>query len=120
MRSRLLASTGALVVALGGLVAGAGPAAADDAHCYGYGTHPDMTHSGGLTFGNGTAIRRGPFTDCDAFGRGYPSHGIDVYCFIRNSNGVKWAYVRDTTTGVAGWAAESTITYASGSYIVQC
>ena len=47
--------------------------------------------------------------DCDAFGRGYPSHGIDVHCNVKNSNGVVWIHVRDTPTAVAGWAAASTL-----------
>jgi hypothetical protein len=120
MRSRLLAATGAVVLALGGaLVASASPAAADDAQCYGYNTHPDLHHSGGIAFENGTAIRRGPFNVCDALGRGYATHGIDVYCYIRNSNGVYWDYVRDTTTGVAGWAAQSALTISSTA-IANC
>jgi hypothetical protein len=110
MRSRLLAATGALVLTLGGLLAGASPAvAADDPHCYGWDTHPDLHTSGGLRFGDGTAIRRGPYTDCDAFGRGYPGDGIDVYCNVKNRNGVVWIYVRNTTTGVTGWAAASAL-----------
>jgi|GEM_PF-6504761 len=50
-----------------------------------------------------------------AFGRGYPSHGIDVYCFVINTNGNFWRYVRDTTTGVAGWAADSAINQPLGT-----
>src|SRR6476620_5423513 len=98
MQSRLLAATGVVVLALsGGLVASASPAAADDAHCYNYTTHPDVTHSGGTAFGDGTAIRRGPYNDCDIFGRGYPTQGIDVHCYVQNSNNYTWVYLRDTT-----------------------
>jgi hypothetical protein len=121
MRSRLLATAGALVLTLGGLLAGASPAAADDAHCYGYDTHPDVTHSGTTAFGDGTAIRRGPYTNCDAFGRGYPSHGIDVHCYIQNSNDYTWVFLRDTTTGVEGWAIITSLhPTASGTAINHC
>jgi hypothetical protein len=68
-----------------------------------------VIHSGDWRFGDGTAIRRGPFTDCDILGRGYRTQGIDVHCHVYNTNGVLWVYVRDTTTGVAGWARGDTI-----------
>ncbi|MEO6502233.1 MAG: hypothetical protein ABIQ09_10030 [Jatrophihabitantaceae bacterium] len=111
MRSRLLTVLGAAALALGGLSVSAGPAAADPAHCYGWGTHPDRYSAGGIHFGNGTAIRRGPYTDCDAFGLGYPSHGIDIHCFVFNSSNNIWLYLVDTTTGVAGWSRNDTLTY---------
>ncbi|MGI8664862.1 MAG: hypothetical protein ACR2N4_02345 [Jatrophihabitans sp.] len=121
MRLRPLATTGALVLTLGGLLGPAGPAAADDADCYGHDTHPDVTHSGTTAFGDGTAIRRGPYTDCDAFGRGYPSHGIDVHCRIQNSNNYTWVYLQDTTTGVAGWAIITNLhPTAAGTQINPC
>ncbi len=104
MRSRLLTLMSALALTLGGSALTASPAAADPAHCYGWNTHPDLHSSGGFSFGNGTAIRRGPYTDCDALGRGYPSHGIDVHCYVRNSNGVYWVYLRNLSTGVNGWS----------------
>lgn len=123
MRSRLLAVTGAAVLALsGGLVASATPAAADDAHCYYSGAHPDVTHSGATAFGDGTAIRRGPYSDCDILGRGYPTQGIDVHCYIQNSNNYTWVYLRDTSTGVAGWSIITSLhpTGTSGGDINHC
>ena len=63
-----------------------------------------MTRSGsagGIKFGNGTNIRRGPDITCDSHGLGYPSHGINVHCYVYNVNGHGWVYLRDTTTGVS-------------------
>jgi hypothetical protein len=119
MRSRLLALMGALALTLGGLLATAGPAAADQAHCSGWNTHPDLYHAGGIHFGNGTYIRRGPYTDCDGFGLGYPSQGIDVHCFVINSSNYAWVYLEDTTTGVAGWSRIDTLSW-DGSPIPSC
>jgi hypothetical protein len=119
MRSRLLTLIGALVLALGGLVVSAGPAAADQADCYGWDTHPDLYHAGGVHFLNGTYIRRGPFLHCDGLGLGYPSHGIDVNCFVVNDNGYIWLYLRDTTTGVAGWSRLDTVSW-DGSTLYSC
>lgn len=119
MRSRLLTLMGAVALALGGLLVAAGPAAADDAHCYGWDTHPDRYSAGGLSFKDGTAIRRGPYTDCDALGLGYHSQGIDVNCFVQNSNGYYWVYLRDTTTGVAGWSRLDALNW-DGSPIPSC
>jgi hypothetical protein len=110
MRSRMLTLLATGVLTLGGLLVPASPAAADPAHCYGWNTHPDRYSGGDIHFGDGTAIRRGPYTDCDAFGRGYPSHGIDVHCFVLNSGYNLWVYVVDTTTGVAGWARDDALT----------
>lgn len=111
MRSRLLTFVGTAALTLGGLVVSASPAAADNTHCYGWDTHPDLYSAGGIHFGNGTYIRRGPYTDCDGFGLGYPSHGIDVHCAVINSNNNIWYYVRDTTTGVSGWALDDSLNF---------
>ncbi len=119
MRSRLLASMGVLALTLGGLLVSAGPAAADPAHCSGWNTHPDLYNAGGIHFLNGTNIRRGPYTDCDSNGLGYPSHGINAHCFVTNSSGNYWVYVVDTTTGVAGWARIDALNW-DGSPIPQC
>jgi hypothetical protein len=111
MRSRLLASTGALALTLGGLLVSAGPAAAatDPAHCYGW-SHGNYYSGGGIHFlAGGTKIRRGPYTDCDAFGAGYAGQGINVECSVENSTSTYWLYVVDTTTGVAGWSAWSAL-----------
>ena len=104
MRSKLLASMGALVLTLGGLLAAAGPAAAEPAHCSGWGTHPDLYSAGGISFLNGTYIHDGPYTDCTSVGQGYPSQGINVHCGVWNDSNVWWLYVVDTSTGKAGWA----------------
>ena len=119
MRSRLLASTGALALALGGLLAAASPAAADPAHCSGWSTHPDVYSSGGFSFGNGTYIRTGPYTDCTALGLGYSSQGIDVHCARVNSNNYVWVYLEDTTTGTAGWSRIDALNW-NGSAIRDC
>jgi hypothetical protein len=119
MRSRLLALMGALALALGGVVVSASPAAADPSHCYGWDTHPNLYNSGGISFLDGTNIRRGPYTDCDVLGLGYPSHGIDVHCYIVNSNDYLWVYLVDTTTGVQGWSRLDSINWVSGA-IPRC
>ena len=110
MRSRLFAFTGALALALGGLLVSAGPAAADQAHCYGW-SHPDLYNSGGIHFLNGTNMHRGPYLDCDVLGAGYPSQGINVHCAVINSNNYVYLYVDDTSTGVSGWARSDALGY---------
>jgi hypothetical protein len=110
MRPRLLALMGALALALGGLVASAGPAAADQSHCY-VSQHPDLYDHGGIHFLSGTNIRRGPYTDCDVLGSGYPNDGIDVHCAVFNSNNYLWIYLEDTTTGVRGWSREDALSW---------
>lgn len=119
MRSRLLTLMGALTLTLGGLLASAGQAAADPAHCSGWGTHPDLYSAGGFSFGNGTYIWSAPYTDCTALGQGYPSQGIDVNCARVNSNGNLWIYLRDTSTGKAGWSRIDAL-YWDGSAIEDC
>ncbi|MBM6404920.1 hypothetical protein JQN72_11770 [Phycicoccus sp. CSK15P-2] len=109
MRSRVMAAISVLFATL--VAAPAGGAAADPAHCSGWNTHPDRYSVGDFSFGNGTAIRRGPYTNCDRLGLGYPGHGIDVHCAQRNTNGVVWIFVRDTTTGVNGWADPDALRY---------
>ena len=121
MRSRLLASTGALVLTLGGLLATAGPAAATDpAHCSGW-SHGDYYHAGGIHFANGgTNIRSGPYKDCTALGDGYPSQGIDVHCSVPNSTGTIWVHLTDTTTGISGWSAYSALDTSGADTIPGC
>ena len=119
MRSRRLALMGALALTLGGLLATAAPAAADQAHCSGWTTHPDLYSAGGISFKDGTNIRRGPYTDCDSFGLGYHSQGIDVHCGRLNSSGYLWVYLEDTSTGVAGWSRIDALNW-DGSPIPDC
>ncbi|HEU5271611.1 MAG TPA: hypothetical protein VFU36_16910 [Jatrophihabitans sp.] len=119
MRSRLLTSVGALALTLGGLLATAGQAAADPAHCSGWTTHPDYYSSGGISFKDGTYIRTGPYTDCTALGQGFHSQGINVHCATTNGNGVLWVYLVDTSTGVAGWSAMSALNW-NGGFIADC
>lgn len=71
-----------------------------------------------MRFADGTAIRRGPYLECAALGRGYPGHNIDVHCGVYNANGVAWVFVRDTTTGVKGWVKASALRGAA--YIPNC
>lgn len=111
---------GALALTLGGLLVSASPAAADPAYCSTWNTHPDLHSSGNFTFGNGTAIRRGPYTECDALGRGYPSEGIDVHCHVYNGNNVLWFYVRDMNDGTAGWARHDTLNATVGTTVRNC
>lgn len=119
MRSRLLALMGALALALGGLLAGASPATALPAHCSGWGTHPDLHTSGGFEFGNGTYIWSAPYTDCTSLGQGYATHGIDVHCAKVNDNNLLWVYLRNTTTGKAGWSRIDAL-YWNGTAIADC
>jgi len=118
MKFRLLTTLGALALTLGSSAVAAGPAAADQAHCYNW-AHPDRYSDGGIWFTNGTYLRRGPFMDCDTLGLGYPNHGIDVNCLV-NNGGYLWLYVRDTTTGVGGWARRDTLDTVLGSSVPSC
>lgn len=120
MRSRLLASMGALALTLGGLLVTAGPAAADNAHCYGW-SHGDYYSGGGIHFlSGGTQIRRGPYTDCDALGTGFASQGIDIHCSVPNSTGTIWVHLTDTTTGISGWSAWSALDHPGIDNIPGC
>jgi hypothetical protein len=119
MRSRLLTVLGALALAVAGSVLAAGSATADPAHCYNWNTHPDRYTAGQIAFTNGTYIRRGPWMDCDGLGLGYPSHGIDVNCLV-NNGGYLWIYVRDTTTGIAGWARRDTLAFYGSAPVPGC
>jgi hypothetical protein len=74
--------------------------------------HPDLISTGGFSFTNGTKIRTGGFADCTAVGEGQAAHEIDVHCARINDNNVEWWYVRDVSTGKAGWVARSDMNYA--------
>lgn len=112
MRSLLV---GALAAGSIGAVSApqAGAVVADEAHCYGWTTHPDRWSGGNVSFRDGAAIRRGPYTDCTSFGLGYAGHGIDVHCVVTNANRVEWFWVRNTTTGVSGWVSENALSFGA-------
>ena len=121
MRSRLLATLSGLALAAGVLVGGVlVPATAASAHCSGHGTHPDVYSAGGISFANGTNIRRFPHTsDCsDILGQGFPSQGIDVHCAVET--GSLWLFVRNTSTGINGWARFDVLRYAMTIVIRDC
>jgi hypothetical protein len=115
MRSRLLAAAAGLSLALFGAVAPASPASA---HCGGHGTHPDLYGGGGISFKNGTNIRRYPHTNCASDGPGCPSQGIDVHC--ATETGSLWLFVRNTSTGVSGWSRFDALNYAFTVTIRDC
>lgn len=119
MRSRLLASAGALALTLGGLLTGAGPAAADPAHCSGWDTHPDVYSGGAFSFGNGSYIRTGPYTDCSAVGQGFPGQGLDVHCGRVNASNVLWFYLENTSTSKAGWVRVDAVNWG-GAVVRDC
>src|SRR5262245_40190249 len=124
MRSRIFVVTSTLVLGLTGLLFGpASPAAAaEPAHCSQTrsNTHPYLDSDGGIHFANGTSIRDAGYTDCTRLGLGYPNHGIDVHCAVPNDNGLLWLYVRDTTTGVAGWARQDALDITGTHFIQDC
>lgn len=78
-------------------------------------THPDLVSTGVYSWGDGSAIRTAGYTECTLLGRGYQGQGIDVHCRRTNANGLIWVYVRNTTTGVAGWARADTLYKIAGS-----
>jgi hypothetical protein len=51
-------------------------------------------------------------------GLGYPNHGIDVHCVA--ITGSYWVYVRDTTTGVNGWARYDALNFSGTVTIPVC
>src|SRR5690349_2089043 len=106
MRSRLLTLAGALVLAVGGLLAvSASPAAAEPTHCLSntWKTHPDLYNRGGIGFRPVTALYDAPFEDCKIIGHGFTGDGINVHCkTVTNSE--RWYWVEDTTDKSAGWA----------------
>ena len=116
MRSRLLAAAAGLALAFTGLVVL--PATPAFAHCGGHSTHPDLYNAGGIHFANGTNIRRYPHIDCVADGQGFPSQGIDAHC--ATETGSLWLYLRNTTTGVRGWARFDALRYDFTVTIRDC
>lgn len=117
MRSRILGIAAAATLAVTGAVV-VGPASPAYAHCSGHGTHPDLYGGGGISWGNGTAIRSHPHVDCDALGRGYPGQGIDVHCAVHT--GADWAYVRNTSTGINGWSREDALNIPTPVAVPVC
>lgn len=112
---RLTRLAGAAVLAAGALTIApmtAGTAVAAT-HCTDakWDEHPDLISTGGFSFTNGTKIRTGGYTDCTPIGEGQAADGIDVNCARINDNGVEWWYVRDTSTGKAGWVRRSDMNY---------
>ena len=120
MRNRLFTLAGALTLAVGGLVAVAASPAAAASHCTGFGTHPDLYNSGGISFQNGTNIRTQPYTDCTSVGEGFPSQGINVHCAEPNANGLLWIYLVDTSTGTQGWSRADALNYSKTVLIPDC
>ena len=120
MRSRLLATAAAIALGTVGAIAPATSASASPTRSALLRLEhpPDRHHSGGLRFGDGTAIRTGPFLECTIVGRGYPGQGSDVHCAIRNPKGKIWAYVRNTSTGKAGWVRSDAL--RGGAYVPTC
>ena len=116
MRSRLLAAAASMALAFTGLVVL--PATPAFAHCSGHSTHPDLYNAGGIHWANGTNIRRYPHIDCVADGQGFPGQGIDVHC--ATETGSLWLYVRNTTTGVNGWARFDALRYDFTVTIRDC
>jgi hypothetical protein len=121
--NRLTRLAGATVIATGALTAispMAGPAVAAN-HCNQarWDVHPDLISTGGFSFGEGTHMRTGGYTDCPSNGQGYPGHSIDVHCRTLNDNGLWWVYVRDTTTGKAGWSRADAL-YTAGYVPPTC
>ena len=120
MRSRVITILATVALSAAGMVVSAGPAAADPARCGGWGTPADIFSSGGFSFkSGGTALYRGPYDDCQILWYGQPGHGIDVHCYLQNSFGSLFFYVRDTSTGGAGWAKNGQINW-DGTPIAPC
>ncbi|WFE39420.1 hypothetical protein [Micromonospora sp. WMMD998] len=115
MSMRKASSIGAAVVltvaAAGVAVVGAGaPASASCSH-----SHSNVDNKFGQLFNaTNVNIRTGPHTSCGSLGYGQLSHGVDFHCFASgdrvSANGrttYTWTYLKDTTTGVSGWAADA-------------
>ena len=119
MRSRLLVRAAALALGAGGLLAiPAGPAFADCSHP----NHPDQYNGGGIHFQrDGTIVRTGPHLDCRELQGAFPLDGINVFC-ARNVDGSQndWAYLRILSTGIQGWARESTLRVPDPVDVDQC
>jgi len=120
MRSRLLTLVSTVALTVGGLLVSAGPATADPARCGGWATPPDTYEGGGFSFKNVTPIYRGPYNDCAALYPGSSGHGIDVHCYVQNSFGTVFIYLRDTSTGVMGWSRLDDVNYGTGGVILYC
>jgi hypothetical protein len=120
MRSRLLAGIAALVLVVTGLTVVASPASA---HCGGHEPHPDRYSAGGISFKSGARIRGYPHTYCAVRGLGYPNHGIDVHCWTEPGppgQGNLWYFVRNTSTGVNGWARYDALNYRFEPGVLPC
>jgi hypothetical protein len=118
MRSRLLSIASTLALTVAGTLVALTPAGPASAHCSGHGTHPDMYNGGAVSFANGTRIHAYPHIDCATNGLGYPSHGIDVHCYTYTN--AYWIFVRNTTTGVAGWARLDALNLPGSEIVAPC
>jgi hypothetical protein len=118
MRPRVFSIAAAMMLAITG-VAVVGSASPAYAHCSGHGTHPDLYSGGGISWGDGTAIRSHPHIDCDPpLGRGYPGQGIDVHCAVHT--GADWVYARNTSTGINGWSREDALNVPNPVFVPVC
>ncbi|MEV0941505.1 hypothetical protein [Micromonospora wenchangensis] len=118
MRSRLLSIASALTLAVSGSVLALIPASPASAHCDGHGQHPDLYSGGGISWGDGTFIRAYPHQDCQPKGQGYPNQNIDVHC--ATLTGDLWFFVRNTSTGINGWARRDALRFSQSVTIADC
>jgi len=111
MRSKVIASVGALIIALATTIVGfASPAYA---HCSGH-SWSNRDSDTGRVLASGVRIRAYPHTSCTANGLAYPSHVLEYDCYTSGStvtgpNGTMstWTHVRNATTGVRGWVSDA-------------
>lgn len=124
MASRLLALAGTVALTLGTLLVPAGPAAADPARCGGWAAPRDVYEGGYFSFRSvafgGTPLHRGPYDDCQVVNVAFAGQGIDVHCYIVNQEfGTPFFYVRNTSTGYAGWAKIGEIIWNTGGPMIS-
>ncbi|GAA1370674.1 SH3 domain-containing protein [Streptomyces beijiangensis] len=68
---------------------------------------------------NGANERSGSSTGCGSNGIAYSSHTLDYHCYTYvSSTGYTWTYVRNDTTGTAGWIRDDLL--SDGGSFVAC
>lgn len=100
------ASVGALVLSASPASAACGTAAPPDLDSRAYTTAFDGTY---------VNIRTGPHTSCTSVGQGQLNHVVDYHCYARGDGVTRpgvgtyysWTYLRDVTTGKAGWVSDT-------------
>jgi hypothetical protein len=55
---------------------------------------------------NAALIHSGSSTSCTRRGQSAPTDRLDYFCFTSGNDGFTWTYLKNRTTGIAGWTRD--------------